>query len=272
MATQAAGEILGAARTLGGVNAVALDPQIGAIYRGTVMHHRKRPVSHHFTYQVFSLFLDIDKLEDIARELRFFAIDRLALISFHNKDHGPRDGSGLRAWVEDHLSRAGRPNRPARIMLLSMPRLLGYMFNPLSIYFCYAPGGGLESVVYEVKNTFGGQHVYVLGAPDDKHIVSHACGKDFFVSPFIDMQARYNFRLKPPGEKLTFGIQETDDKGCFFAASHRARRTELNNRNLMACLLAHGWMGMKVIAGIHVEALRLWLKGAPYFSRAVKQT
>ena len=243
----------------------------GCIYRGTVMHHRKRPVDHHFRYEVFSLLLDLDRIDEAGRKSRVLSVDRFGLLSIARRDHGPRDGSRLRPWVEKQLKQNGHMTHPARIMLLAMPRVLGYVFNPLSVYFCYDDKAQLSNVVYEVKNTFGSQHVYALAPPDEREngTLSHGCDKAFYVSPFIGMQAHYEFRLRAPDEKLTLAIRETDADGCFFTASHTARRLAWSDQALLRCLLRHSFMTLKVMAGIHFEALRLWLKGAPYFSRAV---
>ncbi|MEM8842803.1 MAG: DUF1365 family protein, partial [Pseudomonadota bacterium] len=120
------------------------------LYQGAVMHMRLTPFRHQFRYRVFSLLLDIDRLEETTAPLRLLSLDRFNLMAFHRRDHGPRDGSALRPWVEGQLSRHGRP-KPARIWLLSFPRILGYVFNPLSVYYCEDDQGRLQSVIYEVK-------------------------------------------------------------------------------------------------------------------------
>lgn len=256
-----------------GLRLVPIDPRLAALYPGRVMHHRQRPVDHRFRYRVLSLLVDIDRLDDINSRLRLFAVDRLAPLAFWHRDHGPRDGSTLRPWVEAQLRAAHCADRPMRIMLLSMPRLFGFIFNPLSIYFCYDEQDRLASIIYEVKNTFGGQHAYVVPPPAnaDRKAFSHGCDKLFFVSPFIDMGAHYQFHLRDPGQRLTLAIRETDDLGVFFVASHTAHRQNLSDRAILKSLLSHGLMSVKVWGGIHYEALWLWLKGAPYFSRDVKE-
>ena len=233
------------------------------LYRGVVMHHRRRPVDHRFAYRVFSLYLDLDELPMIGKRLRLLSVERPNILSFYNSDHGARDGSPLQPWVTARLAGAGiRLARP-RIMLLCFPRLLGYVFNPLSIYFCHE-GERLAAIVYEVKNTLGGQHAYVVpvGAAAVGPL-AHEVEKAFYVSPFIGMEAGYRFRLRPPDERLAMVIRECDDEGCFLVASHTGLRLPLTDRALAACAARTCFMTFKVMAGIHLEALHLWRKGAP---------
>jgi hypothetical protein len=222
------------------------------------MHHRRLPFAHRFVYRVFSLYLDLDELDLIDRRLRLLAIERPGLLSFRARDHGPRDGSPLRPWVLARLAEQGiAPARP-RILLLCFPRILGYV-----------------AVIYEVKNTFGEQTCYVLPADPrtaaDRDLpLAQGCAKGFYVSPFIGMRAWYAFRFKQPGERLAFAIRETVPEGLLLVASHTGERRPLDDRNLLACLLANPLMTFKVILGIHWEAARLWLKGARYFPRGVE--
>lgn len=244
------------------------------LYRGRIMHHRRLPFAHRFVYRVFSLYLDLDELEALDGRVRLLAIERPGLLSFHARDHGPRDGSPLLPWALARLSERGIvPARP-RIMLLCFPRILGYVFNPLSIYFCY-DDDRLLAVIYEVKNTFGQQTGYVLpvdqsSAGDPDRPITQSCAKEFYVSPFIDMEATYHFRFMPPGERLSFAIRETVPQGLLLLATHTGERRPLDDRQLLACLLANPLMTFKVILGIHWEAARLWLKGARYFPRGVE--
>lgn len=240
-----------------------------AVYFGEVMHRRYRPVGHRFTYRVFSLLLDIDRLAETASRSRLFGYNRARIFSFRDRDHGPRDGTPLRPWVERQLASAGLPS-PARIDLLCFPRLFGYVFNPLSIYYCADDAGRLYGIVYEVKNTFGDQHPYVLPVdpahPAGRPIVQNT-DKSFYVSPFIGMTATYRFRLLPPDEKLFVAIIENVPEGRQLVATQTGRRQPFNDATLLRALFAYPLMTLKVIAGIHWEALRLWLKGATYFRR-----
>lgn len=236
----------------------------GSLYVGRVMHHRLQPKRHRFVYRIFSLLLDIDRLDDIDRRLRLFSIERRNLFSFHNEDHGPRDGRSLRPWVEAELRAAGIVTSPTRIMLLAMPRFLGYVFNPLSIYYCHDDAGRLFAILYEVKNTFGGQHTYVLTVDPTAAVrgrIEQRCEKDFYVSPFIEAEATYHFALTRPGEKLTVLIREEIESGPLLLASLTGRRRPISDRQLAYQALRHPFLTQKVIATIHFEALRLWLKG-----------
>ncbi len=237
----------------------------GALYCGRVMHHRLRPYRRRFTYSVFSMLLDVDRLEALGRRLRLFSHNRFNLFSFHDRDHGPRDGGALRPWLDDVLDRAGLAEAGHRVLLLCYPRLLGYVFNPLSVYYCHDAEGRLRAMVYEVKNTFGDQHCYVLPAEvDARGQVRHGCAKAMFVSPFIGMEAHYRFSVRPPGRELALVINESVPEGPQLVASFTGRRRPLGDAGLIRAFLRYPLMTVKVIAGIHWEALVIWLRGARY--------
>lgn len=235
-----------------------------ALYRGSVMHRRVRPVPHALRYRVFTLLLDIDRLADTASGMRLLSYNRFNLFSFHDRDHGGRDGTPLRPWVEERLREANLSGAAHTILLLSFPRVLGYVFNPLSVYFCFDARGDLGAVLYEVKNTFGEQHVYAL--PGGSQPMTQTCSKGFHVSPFLDLQGRYRFRVRRPDEALSLTIQEGDRDGVRLTAAIKGRRQALTDRNLLACFFAYPLMTLKVIAAIHVEAVRLWLKGLKVYA------
>jgi DUF1365 family protein len=239
-------------------------PPDATLYRGEVMHMRLQPFGHRFHYRVFSLLLDVDRLEAVAAPLRLFSVDRFNVFAFHRRDHGARDGSALRPWVEARLAEAGLP-APARILLLSTPRMFGHAFNPLSLFWCYDAAGRLESVVYEVKNTFGDQFPYALPAtPDADGAVRHAQPKEFFVSPFIDMDQTYRFTLRPPGARLSVRIKQANAQGDYLIATQNGTAAPLTDRALARLALTTPWATVKVLAAIHWQALRLWLKGATF--------
>lgn len=237
------------------------------LYRGRVMHHRLRPFRHRFRYRVFTALLDLDRLAETAAASRLFGHNRPALLSFHDADHGPRDGSALRPWVEGLLRQAGVMPEGLRLFILCYPRLLGYVFNPLTVYLCYA-GERLAAVLYEVKNTFGDQHCYVLPvAANHAGAVAQSCAKRFHVSPFIAPEGRYHFSLRGPDERLSLVIRLDDAEGTRLVASTAGHFRPWSDGALLAAWAAHPLMTVKVIAAIHWQALRLWLKGAPFFRR-----
>ncbi len=234
------------------------------LYAGHVMHMRLTPFAHKFRYRVFTLLVDADRMAETCRGLRLLAFERFGLLSLWRKDHGPRDGGDLRPWVEARLVEAGLP-RPERIWLLAFPRIFGYVFNPLSVYFCTDAAGRLESVVYEVKNTFGDQHAYALSAEADADgAVRHEQGKGFFVSPFIGMDQTYAFTIRPPEGRLAIRIRQRDGDGPWLIATQSGTRRALSDRNLLRLWASHPLMTVKVFAAIHWQALRLWLKGARF--------
>jgi DUF1365 family protein len=235
----------------------------GGLYRGEVMHRRYRPVGHRFRYRVFTILLDLDHIETAMCGLRLLSRNRFNLFSFHDRDHGPRDGSTLRPWVEERLRESGIAHDGGPVRLLCFPRVLGYVFNPLSVYFCHRRDGSLAAVVYEVKNTFGEQHAYVLPAPVGEGY--NRCAKSFYVSPFIGMAVTYRFRLRSPAERLAVSIRETDSLGPLLDAVMTGRCVELTDLALVRCFFAYPLMTFKVIAAIHFEAFRLWRKGLPVY-------
>ena len=227
------------------------------------MHKRLRPARHRFRYRVFSLFVDIDALPELDRRHRLFHYNRPGWLSFHDRDHGPRDGTPLRPWVEHQLAEAGLGEAGDRIFLLCFPRLAGYVFNPLSIYFCYRADGALAAILYEVKNTFGEQHAYLLPVDRDGRAAQHGCRKAFYVSPFLDMDSDYRFRIRPPGDRLSVLIRQRVRGAETLIASQVGERRKLSDANLRRALLGHPLMTFKVVVAIHWQALRLWWKGVP---------
>ncbi len=236
-----------------------------ALYVGDVMHARLKPIGHRFSYRVMSLLIDLDRLADADRQSPLFGVNRAALYSFHEADHGERDGSSLRAYAHHRAAERGIDLTGGRVLLLCYPRLLGYTFNPLSVYFCYRADGELALLIYEVRNTFGDIHPYVLpvtpGEISDAGVRQQQ-DKLFYVSPFIEMAMRYHFRVLPPGERVQLRILETDREGPVLAATFNGSRRMLDTRELLRAFFALPLVTMKIMAAIHWEALRLWLKGA----------
>ena len=235
------------------------------LYHARVMHKRLRPFVHRFDYRVFTLLLDIDELPDLDRRLRGFSYNRANLLSFWDRDHGPRDGTPLRPWIEGHLAHAGIDIAGGPVRLLCFPRLLGYVFNPLSIWFCSHPTQGLQAILYEVRNTFGESHSYLIPVAADQRDgrpIVQACDKRFYVSPFIEMESDYRFRLREPDERLSVLIRQAVRDGEILLATMTGRRVPLTATSLLRAAIAFPLMTQKVIVAIHWQALRLWLKGA----------
>jgi uncharacterized protein len=237
------------------------------LYVGHVMHRRFGAVNRRFRYRIFSVFVDLDALDHLPR---LMSHNRFNLFGIDDRDHGARDGSPLRPWVERHLARAGIDIGGGRICLLALPRVVGYVFNPLSIFFCYAADGRLAALLYEVKNTFGQQHGYLLPVAADREPgtpIRQGCDKSFYVSPFLPMAAHYRFRVVEPDAGLAIVIRQTVDARDSLVVAWTARRRPLSDATLLLAALAMPFVTLKVIAAIHWQALGLWRRGAPFHRR-----
>ena len=240
------------------------------IYNGSVIHKRFKPKEHFFKYKVFSLFIDLSELNKLNDTLKFFSLNKFNLISFYEKDHGERDGSSLINWVKFNLSNNNIKTENIKIKLLCYPRILGYVFNPLSIFFIYDENEDLISILYEVKNTFGEQHTYVFKIEGEKKLIQNNCSKKFHVSPFIEMNCNYFFRVLNPGENLSIIIDQHDQEGKILFASQDGKRSDLTSKNLMNSYLKHPLMTFKIISAIHFEAFKLWIKGIKFIKKKLK--
>ncbi len=232
------------------------------LYAGPVMHQRLRPKPHRFTYEIFTLYLDLATLPELSERLPEFAYNAPAPFSFYDADHGPRDGTPLSPWVINQCAKAGIKNEISRIMLLAVPRIFGYVFNPLSVFYCFDAHGNLIALVHEVKNTFGEQHIYVQPiAPSAPSPYRHQVKKAFYVSPFFAVQGQYDFTLSLPQETLALSIRYSDADGDLLLATQHGRRFPLQPHILWQWLFRLGLVNFSIILGIHFEALCLWLKG-----------
>lgn len=242
-----------------------------SLYLGRVMHCRFAPERHQFKYSVASLLLDLDELARVDAEMRLLSVDRFNLFSFHQRDHGPRDGTPLKPWVEEVFAAQSCAIDGGRVLIFCFPRTLGYGFDPLTVFWGYRADGTLAGVLYEVKNTFGDQHCYFVAAPPDHRPgepLVQAATKIFHVSPFFDLSGGYRFRTDEPGETLRLLIRLVGEDGADkMIATHAAERHRLNDAALARTLFTHPFNAFKVIGGIHWEALRLWMKKATFHSR-----
>jgi uncharacterized protein len=242
--------------------------QISALYVGTVMHRRLRPRRHQFRYRAFWLLLDLDELAALSSRLRFFSHNRPNLLSLHDTDHGDGTTTPLRLQVERQLATVGVDIEGGTIKLLCMPRTFGHNFNPLSVYFCHDAIGTLAALIYQVHNTFGERHSYVLPVERGAEAIYQHCEKRLYVSPFLEMNLQYKFRVKPPVEDVTIAIHAQDRAGVVFTGALTGSRQELSDWRLVRVLLRIPLVTIKVIAAIHWEALRLWLKGTRVVPRS----
>ncbi len=234
-----------------------------ALYVGAVTHRRLRPKPHRLRYRVFSVLLDLDEIPALAARLRLFSHRRFNVFGFDERDHADGSGAPLRGWVEGSLATAGIDLEGGAIRLLAMPRILGFGFNPLSVYFCYHRDGRLLALLHQVHNTFGERHTYLIPVahPDEPTAIRQDCAKAFHVSPFLAMDMRYEFRVRAPDTALSIVIRGTDADGPIIVAALAADRRDLTDAALLGAFLRTPLLTLTVIVGIHWEALRLWRKG-----------
>ena len=240
------------------------------IYSGNVIHKRFKPKIHFFKYKVFSLLIDLDELNTLHKQLSIFSYNKFNLISFYDADHGPRDGTSIKHWVIQNLKKNKIPTSHIKIKLLCYPRILGYVFNPLSVFFIYNQQSKLIAIFYEVKNTFGEQHTYIFKINKQQQRLQHDCSKKFYVSPFLEMNCTYYFKIVKPGKKISIVIDQHDELGKILYASQDGTKEILTNTNLIKTYLKHPLMSFKVIVAIHFEAMKLWLKRIKLISKNIK--
>ena len=240
------------------------------IYTGEVIHKRFKPKEHFFKYSVFSLLIDLSEIGFINKKIPFFSYNKFNVLSFFDKDHGERDGSDLGVWVRKKLKENGITSEEIKIKILCYPRIFGYVFNPLSIFFIYNKIYEPIAIFYEVKNTFGEQHTYIFEIKHPNTQIKNDCKKKFFVSPFMDLQSEYFFKVLLPNEKLSVIIDQRDKEGKLLFASQDGNRRDLTFKNLLICYLKHPLMSFKVISAIHFEALKLWIKGVKLIKKNIK--
>ena len=242
-----------------------------ALYAGRVQHRRLAPVRNSFRYGFYQLLLDLEELDELDRRIPFFTNDRPGPVSFRDQDYLDGGEGDLRhrfrAWVEGQGTELGAGDR---VLLLTQPRVLGYVFNPVSHYYVLAPSGELRFVVAEVNNTFGDRHAYLL---DDlerlgEHGFAASRGKTLHVSPFIGMDdVSYRWRLTEPGERLVVHMDEYEEGEKFFDATLTLERRPLTTATLAGALLRYPHVTIRTVALIHWQAFRLWWKRAPFFRR-----
>lgn len=239
-------------------------------YVGEVRHRRYGHAAHFLRYRIAYLLLDLDRTAEAGTLTRLLKVGRGFLLAFDPRDHGDGRSSDLAAWVRGFLRHQGVNEDAARIELLTLPRMFGYVFNPVSVYFIRDRQDHLHHILYEVGNTFGERHFYLCAVQSDTSSFDHVCDKEFYVSPFFGINGQYEFRVHPPDEKVALSIsyRTGDEKqlGAWFDAKARP----VTSRTSIGLLLRFPFMTVGVIAGIHWEALKLWLKGARYHRHGPK--
>lgn len=233
------------------------------LVEGRTVHARFTPFEQRFSYGLFMVDIDIDRLDEANELTPLFGIDRKALYSFRLTDHGG-DGD-LRTWAEAHLARAGVDAAKLTIRLVTFPRHAFYRFAPLSVWFARADDGALRGVIYEVNNTFGERHAYVAAITDKKAPVE--ADKRFHVSPFFDVTGRYRFRLRHGDDHLGLVIDTLVEGDRTHTATIAAKLKPASSGALLRAALTRPLSAIGVTAGIHWEALKIWLKGAGYRSK-----
>ena len=227
-----------------------------ALYTGTLLHARRSPARHVFRYPVSYWLFDLDELAELERRLRLFSVNRRNVVSLRDRDHF----EGAAPLKQAVLELAGDPSIE-RVLMLTQPRVLGYVFNPVSFYWCYRGDGSLACVVSELNNTFGERLPEVLRGPE----LRYEQRKRLHVSPFFGLDQSYEYAFSQPGEEVWARIHVRDDDGARpLTAVLHGRRQELTNRSVRSILLRYPLQPLQVTALIHFEALRLWCKRVPF--------
>lgn len=244
-----------------------------SLFFGTVMHERLKPVVNRFRYPVFFLQLSLRDLD--ASRSRFFSIDHRNLFSLCRRDYGPRDGSDLYPWIRKLLQREGLDAVDGEVILQTFPRVLGFVFNPVSFWLCHDHAGILRAVLAEVNNTFGEHHTYLLSKPNGAAIVQAdwlETDKRFHVSPFLKIDGRYRFRFTIGHDKSAIRIDHHNADGELLRTSIVGRAVPISSGKLLFAFVRYPWMTLGVIFRIHWQAVKLWAKGVTFYSKPVPPT
>jgi DUF1365 family protein len=232
------------------------------IYTGKVFHQRHSIPRHQFLYSVFYFLIDLDEKRSINHNSLIFKRNGPAWFSFYDRRHGAGEES-LKAWAEDFLEHKGIKNGPFSFQILAMPRILGYVFNPISVIYCYDKIDFLVAIIYEVNNTFGERIHYLCPVLDNSTPIQQSCEKALFVSPFFSMSGHYQFQIDRPSEELRLKIDYFKDNTKVLTATFSGKYRSFTIRNLLKLIAQYPALTWKVTLGIHFEALRIWAKGIP---------
>ena len=240
------------------------------LYMGTVFHKRFSPKVHKLTYRVFTIFADLDEMGSLSEKHRFFSHNKFNLVSFHDADYGDPtapNGTTLRDRLfgllnDNHIN----TDKVKNIKVLAYPRVIGFAFNPLTVFYCFGAADEHIALIYEVRNTFGQRHNYIFQVPDGSSFEAcHHSKKSFHVSPFFNNEGNYDFHLKTPDKNVAITINYGNEDGLKLTACFSGKRRKFDDRELITLSLRMPFMTLKVVAGILIEALRLKLKGLQVF-------
>lgn len=240
-----------------------------SFYTGAVVHRRYGAAAHKLRYRIAYVLLDLDQLKAANKVSRLFGIERTGLLNFRAKDHGDGTSTDLASWVRDYLIAEGVTDEASRIELLTLPRMFGYVFNPISVFFIYDHSGALHHILYQVTNTFSERHFYLCRADQAGPIIDQTSEKRLYVSPFFDVEGAYRFKVQPPKKTVALTIRydlASGDKGL--TATLTGSRQPVTTWRSARVLMQFPFMTLGVVVGIHWQALKLWLKGAKYRSRS----
>ncbi len=243
-----------------------------ALYFGSVMHNRLLPKKHRFRYSAFWVSVDLDELDTLSDRSRLFSYNRPNIFSIRDRDHGNGSATPIRNQVVQWLANSGIEIRSGRITLLGMPRTFGYCFNPLSVFFCYRGDGSLAVIIYEVHNTFSQRHCYIAPVEQDRPVVRQTVSKRFYVSPFMEADLFYGFKVRRPTQSVAVAISAAKHDQTVFVAALQGSRRPFTDFNLVQALVRFPAAPLKVIVVIHWEALRLLIKGFRVQPRPARST
>jgi uncharacterized protein len=238
------------------------------LLHGKVRHRRSRPVEYELEHDVFYLALDLSEIDAVSRHLRLFSRNRVNVLSFRDRDHWLPEAADLQASVQQHLRDQGFDPAGWRITFIATPRIFGYQFNPASFYLCRDAGGALRVVVLEVHNTHQQRRLYTLRPEQRGKAWVDSMDKDFYVSPFIDMEAHYRVRIQDDPGSLRIAISETEHEAPLLTATLVLQRARLTDRMVARLLLHVPFATHKTIVAIHLHAWRLWRRGLPFHRHA----